>query len=546
MNIKTAFCMTTLSLAVTLSACGGGSNADPTAAPVDTPSPVEPPVVTPPVEPPVEPPSSQFTAPQASLTPPNDNPACLPLRAEGNGETKGLYIAKVAFIQPVEQDATDDLLVLAANKATKVRVDLLATGEGVPMPQTARIALEDDTGTCTTYQLTTMATEVPTSADNQTLANSYVADIPALDMSSKQIAYAVAIDTLTASKPEVSRFMNQSGSLMVASPIVNQLNVTALTVDGMTGELPATGDANVLLQRMMPHENIDIITQPAFVSPRLDPTLAIRNDNGTYVFSEQTMRRLVTDLDIKCFGEQGIIDSFNSAAKCVAPFPQNVRFETTNGDVILGLASSLSMVTMSFNQTDVPSVTQPTAGPWLTLGAETFIHEFGHLNDLGHANCGNVGISDPDLYSDGSLGGKAGFDFVNGFYFSGPLFSDIMSYCSTAWMSDKGYRKVIGFHAPSSLNAQPRLAPQAKQTGVVAFKTDKGWMVMPSATPPSADTATSNPVLSTLTSVLGNVSIKSIKTDLGQLPDGPYFFNASPVTMAFLKTNPLIEWVDKK
>ena len=92
--------------------------------------------------------------------------------------------------------------------------------------------------------------------------------------------------------------------------------------------------------------------------------------------------------------------------------------------------------------------------------AEVLAHEVGHAHGREHAPCGILGQpTDPGYpYAEAQLG-VWGWDGVTGTFYNPSTYTDIMSYCKPAWLSDYTYDNLlarsIAVNVPTMGDAQP-------------------------------------------------------------------------------------------
>ncbi len=87
--------------------------------------------------------------------------------------------------------------------------------------------------------------------------------------------------------------------------------------------------------------------------------------------------------------------------------------------------------------------------------AGTMAHELGHTLGRPHAPCGGVAGPDPGYPYSGGLIGSWGYDLVSKKFFSPTDSTDLMGYCSKAWISDYNYNLV--FQRFQTVLAAPQL-----------------------------------------------------------------------------------------
>lgn len=86
---------------------------------------------------------------------------------------------------------------------------------------------------------------------------------------------------------------------------------------------------------------------------------------------------------------------------------------------------------------------------YLPSGSSVMAHELGHNFSAFHTPCGSPGGVDPTYPRTGNyVGGYAGtygFDFSDGTVKSPLLFTDLMGYCNSQWISDFSYGKMLAW-----------------------------------------------------------------------------------------------------
>lgn len=128
-------------------------------------------------------------------------------------------------------------------------------------------------------------------------------------------------------------------------------------------------------------------------------------------------------------------------------------------------------------------VGQAAAIGWDKSGSRAGVlaHEVGHTFGRSHSPCGGAGNPDPNYptigdYAGGHIG-VTGWDVFapGGSLKAASTYTDIMGYCSTQWVSDYVFKKVLGFRKGSS----PGLAPQAGvQPGLLVWGRIEGSQVI--------------------------------------------------------------------
>lgn len=535
-----------VSAAITLAACGGGggggSGSSSGGGGVVTP-PGGGGTVTPPgggggTTPPAD--TSDGT-PRATVT--RTSNGCSIDQATGGFQDKGLNIEEVNWIQVVQQNVTDSNLRLVANKELRLRVDVTAsaTGKALPASATLRVALAS--GGCRDYNLTTTATTAPLTIDRTTLRFSYVAVIPAADVTSSLKSLQLAIDAVRESTPAAADRLYVELPLNIGAEVKEDLIIMPIAFEGQTGAYASNTQMADLIRRTLPGENVVVTTQSPITTASLTRANALLVNDGVYTFGYQRMLDALNEVENSCFSLNASFAQVADATKCAAAFPPNIRFidDRNGGGVgIAGLAyvGGLSLISESFTETDNTSVNGPYGAAWLVSSATTFIHEFSHVNTLNHANCGGAGGIDESLYADGTLGDGGGYDVGRNFYFSGPGggFYDLMSYCgSKLWTSDKGYQKVANYKnavapAPRTVSTRSTGAeetPAPNQKGIRLVRIGGVWKAHRVMIPTTVVDSIHATDAGYISSALKGLPIKTLNSDLGQNLNGPFFIPAN-------------------
>ena len=463
-------------------------------------------------------------------------------QATGGFQDKGLNIEEVNWIQVVQQNVTDPNLRLVANKELRLRVDVTAsaTGKALPTSATLRVALA--AGGCRDYTMTTTATTAPLTIDRTTLRFSYVAVIPAADVTNNLKSIQFAIDAARESTPAAADRLYVELPLNIGKEVKEDLIIMPIAFEGQTGTFASNTQMANLIRRTLPGENVAITTSAPITTASLTRANALLVNDGVYTFGYQRMLDALNEVENSCFSLNTSFAQVADATKCAAAFPPNIRFiDDRNGGLsrITGLAyvGGLSLMSESFTDTDNASVNGPYGAAWLVSSATTFIHEFSHVNTLDHANCGNPGGVDASLYADGTLGDGGGYDVGRNFYFSGPGggFYDLMSYCgSKLWTSDKGYQKVTNYKnavapAPRTVGARTTGAeetPAPSQKGIRVVRIGGVWKAHRVMIPTTVVDSIHATDAGYISSALKGLPIKTLNSDLGQNLNGPFFIPA--------------------
>lgn len=525
----------TLSAAILLAACGGGGGGGSSSGGG---------VVTPPggggtVTPPGG--DTSDGTPRATVT--RTSNGCSVDQATGGFQDKGLNIEEVNWIQVVQQNVTDPNLRLVANKELRLRVDVTAsaTGKTLPVSATLRVALAS--GGCRDYTMTTSATTAPTFVDGTTLRHSYVAVIPAADVTNNLKSIQFAIDAARESTPAAADRLYVELPLNIGKEVKEDLIIMPIAFEGQTGAFASNTQMADLIRRTLPGENVSITTNASITTASLTRANALLVNDGVYTFGFQRMLDALNEVENSCFSLNASFAQVADATKCAAVFPANIRFiDNRNGGSsgIVGLAfvGGLSLMSESFTDTDDMNVNGPYGAAWLVPSATVFIHEFSHVNTLDHANCGNPSVVDGSLYADGTLGDGGGYDVGRNFYFSGPGggFFDLMSYCgSKLWTSDKAYQKVANYKnavAPAPRTTAARTtgveeSPAPNQKGIRLARIGGVWKAHRVMIPTTAVDSIYAKDGGYISSAFKGLPIKTLNSDLGQSANGPFFIPAN-------------------
>ncbi len=414
--------------------------------------------------------------------------SCAPRQTlSNNARNDGLRIAAVNWLQTAEQPASGTTARLVGNKSALIRVDLLSnTGDLAP---TRRELLVSDGSNCRSIPLQG-PDRVPASPDSDTLNSAYSATIPAALMRPGMTVTVVFDDNAGRSviEAERTRMLIQP---QVSAAVVETLYIIPLQHRGVNGYVESPGELAALLVSMLPVSQVNTELRPAFAAPSLQSAgggLLGLLGNGKTRSDFSTMVQVLDEVDELCATLPGRRNSAAISAKCLGVFPDNIEFGGSllnPNSRIVGVAeiSGTTMLAESVRDIDVTDVISPYEGShWLEFRAVTVAHEYGHLLGLNHAACNISGQTDSRLYSDGRLGGRAGFDSRRGFYFnslrrgfSGQLqFADLMSYCLKEWTSDRGYRAMLGYRT-SSGNASREIAAASTTRWLKLSPTRQGW-----------------------------------------------------------------------
>lgn len=472
----------------------------------------------------------------------------------------GLRIQAVQWLQVVGQDAGASPR-LVAGKPARLRVDLLA---GSTRSQPARRELQvydPDTTRCTTLTLSGPAT-VPTSIDATTLARSYVIDIPAASIK-PGVSFSLLMDD---SGGRSASEADQTFTVLkpaIASAVSETVYIIPISFGGQTGYVPASDSAIVnLLLRLHPISSVSISRKPAFAPPTLALSNLTQSTLGVYVGLLTSMQGTLDDVDNQCASLSGSQASARTAPKCIGVFPDNLSFRaslTSNGRYVgLSYVGGTTMIAESFDSVDDNSVSDAyQSSHWLTYKSTTIAHEFGHLFNLNHANCGSPSGLDSRFYADGRLGSGSGYDVIRGYYFSAtrsnsdgsPQFADLMSYCGKEWMSDRGYVAALGYRSDSvSARAGAASTASARQWYKLSPNAGGRWQLRPVAFAPA--TLVASPLGLNVVSDRGSELLPLASAVLSDSPatgSGPFYLNLDdrvPVQMSLAAGDghPAMSW----
>jgi len=378
-----------------------------------------------------------------------------------------LRIDSVRWLQSVEMPSDDPETRLAGGKAVKLRIDLLASGSPVsPSSRTLRV-YDPATGDCTNIAVTGPA-RVPASRDPESLSTAYTATIPASLVKPGMTAILAFDDSNGRSAAEADATFRVLAP-DVAPAVKEVLRIIPLSLLGNLGYVPPdTSRIADLLVRLYPVSQVDVrVEAPMDITTLLLGSLISKG--GKLLGSLDLMQNLLDTVDDRCAALNGRQSDPRTAPKCLALIPDNLLFSVSadSGGQYTGLAfvGGITMLTRSVSQVDITGITSPyDYSHWLDYNAMTVAHEYGHLLDLDHANCGGASGLDPRLYSDGRLGGVAGYDAGRNVYFStsrrnssgDPMFADVMSYCGKEWVSDRGYLAALAYRSGSAARVSAR------------------------------------------------------------------------------------------
>lgn len=415
----------------------------------------------------------------------------------GSARGDNLRIDSVRWLQTVEMRSDAGDTRLAGGKAVKVRIDLLADGSPLSPSRSEFQVYDPATGSCTSIPVTGPS-RVPSARDGNTLNTAYVATIPASLVKAGMKVSLVFDDGTGRSSAEADqtyRILTPS----VAPAVQEVVRVIPLSLLGISGYINSAQLADVLT-RLYPVSSVEVRVESS-----LDITTSLLSglisSGGLLTGTAGQMQNLLDQVDDRCAALNGSQTNARTAPKCIAMIPDNLIFRLASGTgQITGLAyvGGISMLARSVPAVDIMSVLSPyDAQHWITYNAMTVAHEYGHLMDLDHGNCGGATGLDPRLYPDGRLGGVAGYDSSRGVYFATtgnnvagtPMFADVMSYCGKEWISDRGYLAAMSYRTASGSELAARNDGGESQQWLKISLTGKGWKIRRAQFAPSTLTA---------------------------------------------------------
>lgn len=423
------------------------------------------------------------------------NSACPVSQTIGSRRGDNLRIASVRWLQTVEMSSDDAESRLAGSKPVKVRIDLLASGSPLAPTRREFRVYDPATSTCTTLPVTGPA-RVPSMRDGETLNTAYVATIPANLVKPGMSVSLVFDDGSGRSSAEAD---NTYRVLVpaVAPAVKEVIRVIPLTLLGNAGYMNNAQLAEILT-RLYPVSEVEIrVATPLDITTSLLSGL-ISGSGGLLVGTVGMMQNLLDTVDDVCASLNGSQRNARTAPKCLALIPDNLIFRLAGGTgqtTGLAFVGGITMLARSVPSVDVLNTTSPyDPTHWITYNAMTVAHEYGHLLDLDHASCGGATGIDPRLYSDGHLGGVAGYDATRNIYFSTTrlnvlgdlMFSDVMSYCGKEWMSDRGYLASMAYRNGSgSQTAARTLGTEDSAQWLKLSLSAQGWKIRRASFAPS-------------------------------------------------------------
>jgi len=333
--------------------------------------------------------------------------------------------------------SSDPELVLAANRATLIKVNVIAP-TSPPTKPVGIVRIEDAAGALLgELPLTAPTGNLPNAAPTRpSFADSYSTTIPA-DLVRAGIRVSALFTPAATNTLSVTPRVGGSVALRVVTVPVQ--------IAGTLGQVVA--DSEAYLRARLPAAQITRADHAPMVSA-LVTTLPSTSDEWSTAFS-----RILGEVD-----DLYLLENASSRTLYFGFIPKR-----TSG--LAGVGYRPGNAAVGF---DVP--TNPTAV------RETMVHEVGHNLSLRHAPCGDPSGPDPNYpYANAAMG--AGNRFIWGFDATASRFidptpssvHDVMSYCNGNWFSDYNYRLMQVFLTPSdrTLSADVGRA-QAASAGAAA------------------------------------------------------------------------------
>jgi len=403
--------------------------------------------------------NSTISYTDSSRTINSECPITQTLMTEG-ARADGMRIEEISWLQTVQLDPDHADTRMVAGKVIKLRVDLLAdTNPLSPLQRIVRV-YDPSNESCTDLTLTG-PNRVPNSINVESIsATAYSVTIPA-NLVKPGMSVSVLFNDNTgrsaAEADETYRVLKPT----IAPAVTETIRIIPIKLLTQQGFFSSPQDMSDLITRLYPITNVNVIeTAPYTLSLSLIDSLTLLL-GGTYVGTIGQMQNLLSLIDDYCQSLNGGFSNARTAPKCVGLLPANLIFRPTGSTTsqVVGLAyvGGVTMLARSVSEVDTSTNNPYVSSHWISFDAMTVAHEYGHLLNLDHANCGSPSMLDSRLYTDGRLGKGSGWDALRDIYFSStrllngqPQFADVMSYCGKEWMSDRGYLATLGYRSGSA------------------------------------------------------------------------------------------------
>lgn len=387
----------------------------------------------------------------------------LPLRGPGTGD---LRLVSAEWLQVVSQAADDPDTRLAGGKDTLL--NLTFTSSTPAPPPRVSLWVASASGRCQRLEQTAGSARPATEHSVRlTLPGSLMTP------GTRFIAQGNASDRRTAA---AHRRLGWSDAPVILPAQTETLALIPLALNGIgRGNLPGE-PLDRLLLRLYPL---------ARIVTRSESPLTLTAPDSMDLAG---LRALLRQVERHCKTLNGRWVPARTAIKCIGLLPPQARFRGSWGEPLNGLAfiGGISLVATSPTQLDDWAVSKPDApASWLTPAGRTLAHEFGHLMNLGHGNCGGAQGIDSRLSADGLIGDVTGWDSLRQFVFEGEpaqgdSIADLMSYCPKAWMSRAGYRAALNYRAGF---AAARIRGPAPVWLTLTRQADGSWRTEPGPVP---------------------------------------------------------------
>jgi Peptidase M66 len=397
--------------ALSLAACGGGS--DTTAAESTGATPPPAPLPVPPAPAPAPAPGP---APAPAPTP-APSPTPTPAPAPAPNPQVVYTVVGIQFAQTMVFSSVDPELVLVAGRTALAKVDVVASAASGAKPSGV-LRIEDAAGALLReLPLAAPTANVPTSAPARpSFADSYSATIPA--------------DLVRSGIRVTPRFTPAAGNAAGAAPRVGggvALRVVTVPVQIASTLGQVVADAEPYLRARLPAAQVTGVDHVPMVSSAVAQMPSTAAEWST-AFSN-------------ILGEVDDLHMLENAAARTLYF----GFIPKRSSGLAGVGFRPGNAAVGF---DLP--TNPAAV------RETMVHEIGHNLSLRHAPCGDPLGPDPNYpYANAAMG--AGSRFVWGYDADAARFvdptpssvHDVMSYCAGNWFSDYNYRLMQVYLTPA-------------------------------------------------------------------------------------------------
>lgn len=328
---------------------------------------------------------------------------------------------------------------LIAGKDGLLRVFGKASQANTATPA-VRVRLYNGATLLSTQTITAPQGSVPTSIAEGTLNSSWNYLIPAATM---QPGLKILVDVdptnvVTESSETDNTFPVSGTALTMDVRTVPDFNIrfvpVNITADGSTGNVNS-GNVNSFLAETKQVFPLNVVNA-SVRAPYTTSAGALQNNDGNGAWST-------------ILSELNALRTADGSTSYYAGIAH-----TSYGSGIAGLGYVPGRATLSWDH--LPSADGVVA------------HELGHNFGRFHAPCGGAGSPDPSYPYAGGLIGVYGYDIVAG-TLKLPTRSDLMGYCSTTWISDYTYKKVIDYRAANPFASVAMVAQNSPRPGVLVW-----------------------------------------------------------------------------